>query len=469
MESGPEPLPRRRPLHSLVSAYRVARHARLYNLRGRRQAIFLLGGAVIGLAGVAMALGANAAQDVFDRLVARAPLAPLVVTPLGFALLSWITRRFVPNSEGSGIPQAIAARRLWSRTERAKLVSLWIGANKILLTLAGLVIGASIGREGPTVQVGASIMFAIGRLSPARQPGLILAGASAGIAAAFNTPLAGVIFGIEEMSRAFDERANSLIIGGVVAAGIVSIGLLGNYTYFGVTTAAVGGAAGWAMVPVCGVVGGLAGGLFSRILVEVGRGLPGAVGQGIRRHRTLFALGCGLLVAVCGLGSGDTAFGTGYGQVRGLIEHGTPLPLSFGPLKLLATAASSVAGIPGGLFSPSMAVGAGIGFDLWHLLPGTLGAPLGAVVMLGMVAYFAGVVQAPITAFAIVAEMTADNAMVVPLMASALIASSVSKLLCPEGVYQILALNYVRLFAPEASTPAPGAASAVTPLAPPES
>ncbi|HJS87147.1 MAG TPA: chloride channel protein [Acetobacteraceae bacterium] len=465
MESSPDPLPYPPPRPSLASAHRLARYARLYDLRGRRQVIFLLGGAVIGLAGVAMALGANAAQDVFDRLLARAPLAPLVVTPLGFALLSWITRRFVPNAEGSGIPQAIAARKLWSRAERAKLVSLWIDVNKILLTLAGLVIGASIGREGPTVQVGASIMFVIGRLSPARQPGLILAGASAGVAAAFNTPLAGVIFGIEEMSRAFDERANGLIIGGVIAAGIVSITILGNYTYFGVTTASVGGAAGWAMVPICGVVGGLAGGLFSRILVEVGRGLPGAIGPAVRRHRTLFALGCGLIVALCGLGSGGTVFGTGYGQVRELIEHGTPLPLSFGPLKLLATAASSVAGIPGGLFSPSMAVGAGIGYDLWRLLAEALGTPPGAVVMLGMVGYFAGVVQAPITAFAIVAEMTADHDMIVPLMASALIASSVSKLICPEGVYQILARNYVRLFAPEASTPAPGAASAVTPLA----
>ncbi len=468
MPSGPVPFPQRRPFRSRASARRLARYARLYDLRWRRQVIFLLGGAVIGLAGVAMALGANAAQGVFDWILARAPLAPLVMTPLGFALLSWITRRFVPNSEGSGIPQAIAARKLWSRTERAKLVSLWIGVNKILLTLAGLVIGASIGREGPTVQVGASVMFVIGRLSPARQPGLILAGASAGIAAAFNTPLAGVIFGIEEMSRAFDERANGLIIGGVIAAGIVSIGLLGNYTYFGVTSASVGGAAGWAMVPVCGVAGGLAGGLFSRILVEVGRGLPGALGPAIRRHRTLFALGCGLLVAVCGLASGNTIFGTGYGQVRGLIDHGTPLPLFFGPLKLLATAASSVAGIPGGLFSPSLAVGAGIGYDLWRLLPGADVAPLGAAVMLGMVGYFAGVVQAPITAFAIVAEMTADHDMVVPLMASALIASTVSRLICPDGVYQILARNYVRLFAPETATPAPGAASAVTPLRPPE-
>ncbi len=449
---------------SAASRRRWSRYARLQQLRFRQRAIFLLGGAAIGLAGVVMAVGATAVQDQFARLLSLAPLAPLVVTPLGFALLSWITRRFVPNSEGSGIPQAIAARKLWSRAERAKLVSLWIGLNKILLTLAGLAIGASIGREGPTVQVGASVMFAIGRLSPARQPGLILAGASAGIAAAFNTPLAGVIFGIEEMSRSFNERANGLIIGAVIAAGIVSIGALGNYTYFGVTAESLGSAVGWAMVPICGVAGGLAGGLFSRILVEVGRGLPGAIGQAIRRHRTLFALGCGVLVAFCGLASHGTVFGTGYSQVRAVIEHGTPLPLSFGPLKLLATAASSVAGIPGGLFSPSMAVGAGIGYDLWHLIPGrALGAPLGAVVMLGMVGYFAGVVQAPITAFAIVAEMTADHNMIVPLMASSLIGSTVSKLICPEGVYHILARNYLRLFAPEASTPAPGAARALTP------
>ncbi len=156
--------------------------------------------------------------------------------------------------------------------------------------------------------------------------------------------------------------------------------------------------------------------------------------------------------------------------MRALIEHGTPLPPEFGPLKLLATAASSVAGIPGGLFSPSLAVGAGIGYDLWRFIPDVAAhAPLGAVVMLGMVAYFAGVVQAPITAFAIVAEMTADHNMIVPLMASSVIASTVSKLICPEGVYHILARNYLRQFdgPPVALPPAgPGAARAATPLRP---
>ncbi|MBV8457639.1 MAG: chloride channel protein, partial [Acetobacteraceae bacterium] len=267
-----------------------ARQLRLQTMRLWAQSWLLLGGCAIGVAGVVMALGAAAAERVFARIIHPAPEIALVLTPIGFASVAWITRKYFPNTEGSGIPQAIAARKLWGYNERARLVGLKLGIGKIALTLAGLLCGASIGREGPTVQVGASIMFAIGRLSPARQPGLILAGASAGIAAAFNTPLAGVIFGIEEMSRAFDERTNGLTIGAIIAAGIVSLAALGNYTYFGVSSADIGTASGWLAVPMCGVVGGLAGGLFSRILVEVARGLPGALGPAIKRHPIWFAV-----------------------------------------------------------------------------------------------------------------------------------------------------------------------------------
>ncbi|HEY6434697.1 MAG TPA: chloride channel protein [Acetobacteraceae bacterium] len=444
----------------LKSPVRFSRGVRVEILRSRQRVIFLLGGCAVGLAGVVMAVGATFAYAGFERIVARWPLAPLLVTPLGFAALSWLTRKYFPNAEGSGIPQAIAARKLWGQRERGRLVSLRLGLGKILLTLAGLLCGASIGREGPTVQVGASVMFAIGRLSPARQPGLILAGAAAGIAAAFNTPLAGVIFAIEEMSRSFDERSNGLVIGTIIAAGIVSVALLGNYTYFGVTSAVLGGAIGWAAVPICGIVGGLLGGTFSRILVVAARGVPGRVGPLLKRHPVLMALCCGLLVALCGLLSGNTVFGTGYPQVKALIDNGTPLPRSFGLLKLAATTLSSVAGIPGGLFSPSLAVGAGLGVDVATMFPTV---PVAAIVLLGMVGYFSGVVQAPITAFVIVAEMTADHNMMVPLMASSLIGTAASRLICPEGVYHILSRNYVRLYAPEEATPAPGAAIAVTP------
>jgi H+/Cl- antiporter ClcA len=330
---------------------------------------------------------------------------------------------------------------LESQRARSRLVSIRIAIGKVLVTSLGLLCGASIGREGPTVQVGASIMFAIGRLSPRRQAGLILAGASAGVAAAFNAPLAGIVFGIEEMSRSFEVRASGLIIGGIIAAGLTSLALVGNYTYFGSTSANLSTATGWLAVPVCGVAGGLLGGVFSRILILFGEGLPGAVGGAIKRHPIWFAMLCGLLAAICDLASGHTISGTGYSEVRGLLNNGIAPPQSFGLLKMLGTTLASISGIPGGIFSPSLAVGAGIGLNVSVLFPGV---PLGALLLLGMVSYFSGVVQAPITAFVIVTEMTNDHAMVIPLMTAALIGYASSRLVCAEGVYHALSKNFLR-------------------------
>ncbi|MFO1024892.1 MAG: chloride channel protein [Acetobacteraceae bacterium] len=402
--------------------------------------IFLLGGVAVGGAAVALALLADQAQEAFTLLIARYPYASLLITPLGLAISAWLTRRVFPNSQGSGIPQAIAARHLHDQAARGHLVSIRIAIGKILLTLFGLLCGASIGREGPTVQVGASIMFAIGRLSPRRQRGLILAGASAGIAAAFNTPLAGIIFGIEEMSRAFETETSGLMLGGIIVAGLTSVAFLGDYTYFGTTTVALHGLMGWVALAGCAVVGGLAGGSFSRILILFGTGLPGVIGQAIKRHPVIFAAVCGLAAAVCGIASDSSIYGTGYTQVKALMENGTPPPESFGALKFAATTLASISGVPGGIFSPSLAVGAGLGFNIAALAPDV---PLNALILLGMVSYFTGVVQAPITAVVIVAEMTGDHAMVLPLMVAAAIAYGVSRLVCREGVYHALAKNFL--------------------------
>jgi H+/Cl- antiporter ClcA len=118
----------------------------------------------------------------------------------------------------------------------------------------------------------------------------------------------------------------------------------------------------------------------------------------------------------------------------------TPLRPDFGLLKFLATTFSTISGIPGGIFSPSLAVGAGLGANIAHLFPT---APIGPIILLGMVSYFAGVVQAPITAFVIVTEMTDNHAMVIPLMTSALIAYAASRFVCSEGVYHALAKGFV--------------------------
>ena len=174
-------------------------------------------------------------------------------------------------------------------------------------------------------------MFALGRFSPRRQPGLILAGAAAGVAAAFNTPLAGIVFGIEEMSRAFETRTSSLIIAAVIAAGLTSLALMGNYTYFGTTRLALRHGMDWLAIPALRRrrrPGGRP--------VQPHRHPDGArtcqirSGRAIKRHPLGFALVCGLAVAICGIVSGDTIYGTGYSQVKAALESGTPLPVSFG-------------------------------------------------------------------------------------------------------------------------------------------
>lgn len=417
-------------------------------IHGQRGAVFIAGGLTIGVAAAALAYLADIVQVHSRSFLAAWPYAAIAIVPAGFVLSTFLTRRFFQGAQGSGIPQAIAARRLTDPEQRRALVSLKIAIGKILLTLLGLAAGASTGREGPTAQIGASIMFAFGRISARHQPGLILAGAAAGVAAAFNTPLAGIVFAIEELSRSFDERTSGIVMGAIIAAGLTATALMGNYTYFGQSNAVLDSTAEWLSIPLLGVIGGFLGGVFSRILILFSKGPPAWFKLPLLRHPLVFAALCGLAVAFCGLISGGSIYGTGYEEAHAALHGAEELPRGFGILKLIATALSSISGIPGGIFSPSLAVGAGLGAEVASLFSGM---PTSAFVLLGMVAYFTGVVQAPITAFVIVSEMTGDHNMLVPLMLTAIIARAVSKLICKEGLYHALAHSFMPRPAPTAA------------------
>lgn len=406
--------------------------------------MFWCGAISVGLAAIAFAVGSDHTNSLFHRLIAYSPYLPLLVTPLGLASVVALTRRFFPGSQGSGIPQSIAALNMQDAEARNGVLSLRIAVGKILMTLMGLLSGASVGREGPTVQIGASIMHALSKLTRfprhEMERGLILAGGAAGIAAAFNTPLAGIVFAIEEMSRSFEQKTSGTVLTAVIIAGMTSLALMGNYNYFGHTGAVLEFDRGWVAVLVCGVLGGLLGGLFSRMLIASSLGLPGRLGILMRERPVAFAALCGLILALIGLLSGSTTYGTGYEEAKKILEGTQSMPETYGILKMLATVVSYVSGIPGGIFAPSLAVGAGFGSNMAPFLPY---APAGAVVILGMVAYFAGVVQAPITAFVIVMEMTDNHDMLLPLMAASLIASGSSRLVCHKPLYKTLAEKFL--------------------------
>jgi H+/Cl- antiporter ClcA len=294
------------------------------------------------------------------------------------------------------------------------------------------------------VQVGATIMHALGRsLRLPRQDAyraMVLAGGAAGVAAAFNTPLAGVVFAIEELSHSFEARSSGKVLTAVIIAGIATMATVGNYTYFGTASAQLNFGIGWVAVLVCGVSGGLAGGTFSALLLGFARGVPGALGRQIQRYPVLFAGVCGLAIAVIGWASEGTSYGTGYAQAHSLVAGEAKLPESFFLLKFLASVISYISGIPGGIFAPSLAVGAGLGHAISQVLTQ---APASAIVLLGMVGYFSGVVQAPITATVIVMEMTDNQSVTVPLMATALLAYAVSQLVCRRPLYATLARRFL--------------------------
>jgi H+/Cl- antiporter ClcA len=400
----------------------------------KRAAIF--GGAVaVGLVAIAFARLADEASGLFAALTARSRWAPLVVTPLAYALIAWVTRRFAPAAGGSGIPQIIAAKADPERATR-ELASARTSVAKIALTAAALASGASVGREGPTVQVGATVMAYAHRLM--RVPvtsSVLVAGAAAGVAAAFNTPLAGVAFAIEELAVAYEQRMTLLVMTAVLIAGIISLGLAGDYVYFGIVGQTLPLRATLLLAPLAGVAGGVAGACFSRAMLWLSRGGATRLSGG---RPVLAAAAAGMIVAVIGVATGLT-WGTGYEAARDMIG-GVHAPLWFGPAKFLATLATAAAGLPGGIFAPSLSTGAGLGAALHLLFPTQ---PIGAVVLLGMVAYFAGVVRAPLTSVIIISETTGSRGLMLPLLMTALIAEGAASLISRERLYHGLAASFV--------------------------
>ncbi len=417
--------------------------------RWRMRLVFWGGALAVGVVSVGFAAAATQATRLFHYLLFN-PWIALVLTPAGFVLSVWLANRFFPGSQGSGIPQAIAARHMKDAAARGSLLSLRLTFGKIFLTLFGMACGASIGREGPTVQVGAAILVQSGKIGRMMgERGLILAGAAAGVAAAFNTPLAGIVFAIEEMGRAFEQRNAGLVLIAVILAGLASLGLVGNYSYFGSTSSMLIVTIDWVGVVICGVAGGCAGALFAKLVLRGSGLLNRWVSQAPRQRALLLAGCCGLIVAVCGLLSHGATYGTSYEAARGAVEGGH-IVWDFAPLKFAATLASTLSGIPGGFFAPTLSIGAGLGSIVADLLH--VHAP-GAIVLLGMTAYFAGVVQAPITSAVIIGEMSNATGMRLPLLLAALIGYGVSKFFQRESLYHAMARDFLNRQKPATAPP----------------
>lgn len=409
------------------------------------RAIVLAAAGATGLLVVGFTLLAEGASRGFERLRAAAPWAMLLWTPaVTVAVLAW-TRRFAPGTQGSGIPQVVRALDGDLPPERlSALVSLKLALHKVALVSAGLLGGLSIGREGPTVQVGAGVMLAARRWL-AKSPeidahDLMVAGAAAGIAAAFNTPLGGIVFALEQLSRRRNLSHSSIVIASIVLSGLVAVSVFGNVTYFGRLPVQV---LDWGLLLpglAVALVAGAAGGVFSRLVVLSARGVPGRLGVWRQRFPLRFAAGCAFAVAVIGLVTGGSTAGAGYAPTRALLEGRADLPGLYTLLKFCATWLSAWSGVPAGMFAPSLTIGAGIGHDV-ALLAGLGGERAIPLIALGMVGFLASSTQGPITAFIIVMEMVAGHTMVLSLMACALLAAGVGRAIAAPMYEELAALQ----------------------------
>lgn len=405
----------------------------------KQRLVFWIGAIVVGLVIVAMTLLSEWAAKTYLSLSILYPWFRFVIPPVGLGVTAWITFRFFPGSERSGIPQVKTALDIAGNLkERNQLISLRIAFAKLLLPIMGLLSGASVGFGGPAVHVGASIMLSLGKAVKFppyyMERGLIMAGSAAGFAAIFSAPLAGIIFAIEEMGRALEERISSLVLTAIIFSGVTAYALLNSYIYFDDESLSMPWGQNWLAIPFCGIAGGFLGGLFSKIIILGSRLLERSC-----LSIVVIAIICGGVIATVNYFSDGTTVGTGYQQTKAVLHSVQPMDSSYPFLKMLATCATFFSGIPSGIFVPSIATGAGLGVDLANWFPI---APAPVMILLTITAYFSGMLQSPLTSFVIVTEMTNSHGLLIPLMATAFFATGTSKLINPIPLYRALCDAY---------------------------
>ena len=402
----------------------------------------LIAGAATGVVGAAFRLSLGAADRLRDLVIARAQAAPvpgfvIVVVACGAASLvaAWLVRRFSPNAAGSGIPHVEAVLRFGLPPAPYLLAPVkFVGG--VLAIGAGL----ALGREGPTVQMGASIAQLIGRgfgLPWRDCRALLAAGAGAGLATAFNAPLAGAAFVLEELVQAFDPRIAVAALAASATAIAVVRGALGDRPDFLVPGLPNAPVAAHPLFFVLGAAAGLAAVAYNRTLVgaiAAARRVP----LPVEARAALIGAGVGALGFVWPgvIGGGDpiTAGVLAGGQSLTLVALMAVIRFGLGPI-------SYAAATPGGLFAPLLVLGAQLG-----LLYGAacqwafpaLDVPGTSFALVGMAAFFTGVVRTPLTGMVLVSEMTGDVTLLLPALEACAIAMLVPALLRNAPIYDTL-------------------------------
>ena len=415
---------------------------RVADLRQREEQVFLLLALVIGaLTGLAVVAFIMLTERVGMRLypVGGAPWRRVLFPVVGSLGIGYLLFRYFPNARGSGVPQTKAA--LFAREGRITLRTV---LGKFFCTSATLASGIPLGREGPSVQVGAGIGSVLGRLLGLRSEqvkNLIPVGAAAAIAAAFNTPLAAVVFALEEIMGDLHAPVMGAVVLASATSWMVLRILLGNNPLFKVPQYQLVNPAEFAVYAVLGVAGGVVSAAFTWLLL-------GMRARFLRFPQTTVwfqPLAGGLLVGLMGWFV-PQVLGVGYGYVGDALNGNMAfkMMLLLVVLKLLTVTTSYASGNAGGIFGPALFIGAMLGGTVGtvahHLFAAYTAMP-GAYALVGMGAVFAGIVRAPMTSVLMIFEMTQDYAVIVPLMIANLVSLFIASRLQHEPIYEALAVQ----------------------------
>lgn len=409
---------------------------------------FWVASLLTGLVAVAYTRLFGYAEGLLQSLLHWHSAILFIVTPCCF-YLAWMTvQKFAPNAKGSGIPQVMAAIEIATPAREqklGKLLSLRIIVIKVVSSLLMVLGGGAVGREGPTIQISGSIFRLVGKWIPASWPRLsnqrfILTGAAAGLAAAFNTPLGGIVFAVEELAKIHIRHFRTALFSAVIISGLAAQGLLGPYLYLGFPDVSGLKMSIYAGVVVTAILAGMGGSFMCKMILKIMKWKQ----QFNRTQTIMFLFGAGLLIAAIAffvnddiLGSGKVLMGSELFSENKSASWHTVLMRILGPIICFNTGAS------GGIFAPSLAAGASIGafisgvFDIF-------GSNANILILSGMVGFLTGVTRTPFTSAILVLEMTDRHSVIFHLMIAAMVSNIAALIVDKESFYEQLKHGYLR-------------------------
>jgi H+/Cl- antiporter ClcA len=371
-----------------------------------------------------------------------------ILSPMCFIAAWWMVKKWAPYSKGSGIPQVMAAIELATprfNQKVAKLLSLRILFIKFLSSLTMALGGGVIGREGPMIQVAGCIFRKVNEWLPAWWPkiskrNMIMTGAAAGLAAAFNTPLGGIVFAVEELTRTHISYFKTALFTAIIIAGLTAQALLGPYLYLGYPDVGHLSSYIFLWITIVALVAGLAGSGMSKLILGIFRWKEKFR---FTWQHVLYVSTCAVILVTLALFVNGRAMGSGKELITSCLftsEKYTSWYMPFlrtaGPIFCFTTGAS------GGIFAPALGAGASFGstFASWlHLA----NADTNMLILSGMVAFLTGVTRTPFTSAILVLEMTDRHNVIFHLMLAGMIASLISMLVDKHSLYDHLKYQYV--------------------------